>query len=77
MKEDLIANALNNVVLQLKNLGPGNAAGDKDGAIEKLTLSVIASNELIVCALDGIVIAINRLTEVVEGRISSDMPDPS
>ena len=76
MKEDLIANALNNVALQLKNLGPGNTSDDKDGTVEKLALSIIASNEIIVCALDGIVTAINRLTEVVESRISSDMLDP-
>lgn len=76
MKEDLIANALNNVALQLKNLGSGNTSDEKDGAIEKLALSIIASNEIIVCALDGIVTAINCLTESVEGRISSDMPDP-
>ena len=76
MKEDQIAVALNNIALQIKNLGHGDATNDKFGAIEGLAMVIKDSNESISSALDSVATAINNVANAIGNLSLQNTPDP-
>jgi hypothetical protein len=81
MKKDELFNEqllklLDNIGLQIKNLGHGDATNDKHGAIELFAMKTEDSFKNIASSLDAIAKAIEHLAEVIEERPSSDKHVP-